>query len=87
MSFKSSSSWCHVIFKRTKTHRHSLLLQKGAKNIYYLMTCVHLSPSMTQPLPNDSNLIRLPDVVSSFTGVKSESICVIAHAVTQRPPL
>lgn len=51
------------------------------------MTCVHLSPSMTQPLPNDSNLIRLPDVVGSFTGVKSESICVIAHAVTQQPPL
>lgn len=40
----------------------------------------HLLPSMTQPLPDDSNLIRLPDVVSSFTGVESESICVIARA-------
>lgn len=45
------------------------------------------APLALHDVTTDSNLIRLPDVVSSSTGVESESICVIAHAVTQWSPL
>ena len=37
-----------------------------------------------QPQPADMDLIYLPDVVSSSTGVcESESICLIAHTLMQ----